>query len=197
MAMPKFFKLDLGIPRSDELRKITGKYIRVVAASSQSAAVLVSVEEIWADDSKIPLKAQAEIMEGDGFKYLYFSNAAQPGEWVRIMVSDGPDDFNINYPADVSLSGEVTVVSGNTIDANDFTVDTSEELVVAADAARKALTIVNTTEDKTLLIGPSGSVKFPLTPGAAFTANYAAQSNWYAKGSSAGTTGAYLEEKKV
>lgn len=164
MAMPKTFRMDLGIPRQDEQRKIKGRFLRVIAASSQAAAALVSIDEVWSDDAKIPLKQQAEVREMDGFNYLYFSNSAQPGEWIRVMVSDGPDDFDIRYPADVTLSGQVGIQpdqkistdGGNNLGTGQSPVGISSSLIIAANTNRKSVTITNTSATTDMYLGVSG-----------------------------------------
>lgn len=88
-----------------ELTEIAGKYIRVVDASSAGAECAIALRGEF-NTTFFRFVDQAWLYEAQGFDGIHILNDAQAGEWLEIVITDGPDDFDYERPTNNNI-GEI------------------------------------------------------------------------------------------
>ena len=162
----KVQKIDLGTARSSELKDISGREIQVVDASSASARVSIALQDNITDLKFFEMRKNGRIGDRQGFSKFYIQNEAQSGEWVKIIVTDGNDDFYVEN-SDLGVINEIAApvkTGGDALSADTVTVDNTSTEIIAANSSRRGWTIQNPSTTLPLLIGPSGSEVYPIPP---------------------------------
>lgn len=175
----KVFLIDLSTARTGKEYKALGRYIKIADASDASAAVNIAVEENI-PSSFMTLKKNGSIVERDGFGRFFVTNAAQAGKTITLIVSEGPEDFDVDNPAltvdslgsidapvDISVSDTITTTEDDSVAA------ATTEQVLAANALRKEVLITNLfTNTDPVRVGDSnaGAARgIELSPGQSIT----------------------------
>lgn len=122
----KYFRYSLDDQRLGKRVPASGKFLRVVDASGSSARIQISVGENTPDHFET-LPLDGYIYDKQGFSEFFVKNDAQSGEWVKIMVSEGPEDYDVKNPSQGvissvgSIDSEVEIVngSGDVLDVDD------------------------------------------------------------------------------
>ena len=117
-GLNKPLRFDLSYARTGQgqLTQITGKFIRVVDASSAAAQCELALRGDF-NTSYFRMSEMATITERQGFDGIFITNEAQPGEWIEIVITDGPEDFDYERPMTNNIGEiltEVKVISGDT-----------------------------------------------------------------------------------
>ena len=183
-GVKKPYYIDLTAGATKRRIEVLGRYVQIADASSASAKISVAVDESF-DECFENLKKDGKIFEGQGFKCIYVSFDAQPGEWVRLVVSDGPEDYKVDNPSqgtidaiaspvDVSgIADPVVIRGGSTRSHGQKSVNTSATEIIAANADRTSYAVLNPSASVVLYIGSDNTVTssngWPLQPGQSFT----------------------------
>lgn len=179
----KYYRFDLSTARSGDLEKCMGRFIRVVRASSATANIKIAVGRNI-DDHYEELTKNGSINVGEGFDRFYVRNDAQAGDWVILMINDGPGGYDVentslgNINSVGSIDDPVEIGAHGTInDTPDESVAaTSTEEVLAANADRKEVTIGNPISNSAWIrVGGSATdsdTGTRLEPGQAWTRQY-------------------------
>ncbi len=127
-----------GIPDQvylDDLKKgeehdVSGKYLKIVDSSSATATVDIAIQTNMQGTYYTGLKKNSSIYLSSGFSKYFINSAAQAGEWVKISVSDGPDQFNVDNPGQGTIDGianpvQVYGVGGAAVAVNDANSEAS------------------------------------------------------------------------
>ncbi|MCB9980771.1 MAG: hypothetical protein H6863_06530 [Rhodospirillales bacterium] len=198
-GIQKVFTISLDNARDGERIDVLGRYIQITDSSNPSATINVAVQDNIGANKYHRLVVTGEINEAQGFSRLYLKNTAQAGEWVKLIVTDGPDDFYVKAGDFGTISGitnPVVTKGGDTINADTVTVDNTAAGVeiIAANSSRTGWSIQNPSAALDLLIGPSGSAVYPVPPGGekSGTGTHAI----YGRYSSGSESVPYLEESK-
>ncbi len=117
-GLNKPMHIDLSRARTGqgELTEITGKFIRVVDASSAAAKCEIALRGDF-NTTYFSMVEMAKITERQGFDGIFVTNEAQQDEWIEIVITDGPEDFDYERPMNNNIGQiltEVEVVSGST-----------------------------------------------------------------------------------
>lgn len=94
----KSFYIDLSVAREAKQYDVRGRYLRVSDASDTQATINIAIQENIPSGYET-LKKNATITESQGFDRFYVSNAAQPGKSLRVIVSEGSDDYDVDNPS--------------------------------------------------------------------------------------------------
>lgn len=94
----KSYFLDLSKARDSKLETVKGRFIRIADASDTTAKVQIAIGENVLSAYET-LKKNGRIIEGNGFNRIYFKNEAQLGKWVRVIVSEGEQDYDVDNPS--------------------------------------------------------------------------------------------------
>lgn len=127
--------IDLSVARSGVYKSITGKYVKVVASSDATARINLSVGENVDTDFQ-ELRRNGAISDGDGFSGVYISNDAQAGKWVRIIITKGKEDYDVENPSLGIVEGivdDVAIVNaeGDKLDVFDETAHGKLDAILA------------------------------------------------------------------
>ena len=94
----KYYYIDLSVARTGKAYQVRGRYIRIANASDTVANVDIAIQEN-VPSAYETLKKNGFIVEGNGFDRFYLANTAQAGKWLRLIVTEGPDDYDVNNPS--------------------------------------------------------------------------------------------------
>ena len=94
----KSYKINLSTARDGYLETVAGKFIRIADASDNSANIQIAIERNNPANYE-SLKKNGALIEGNGFNRIYFKNEAQAGKWVRVIVSEGSADYDVDNPS--------------------------------------------------------------------------------------------------
>lgn len=167
----KPFRIDLTNARNGKLITVKGRYVKVVDASSASAIVQIAVSENF-EERYENLKKNGLIYEGQGFSKIYIKNDAQADEWVRVIVSDGPDDYDVDNPSESvidAIATKVKVGGGNSRVHAASTVGVAAAQIYSANSTRTSWYVYN-NGTVPIYIGSDNTVTIangtPIPPGA-------------------------------
>ena len=90
-------RISLETARVNELLSLAGEYLFVLKASSASATMTVRLNQIRND----PLDLEDGVLVQTIFAQMYLTNAAQPGEWLDVIVG-----MNFSYEKKESFVSE-------------------------------------------------------------------------------------------
>ncbi len=141
----KSFRIALDNARAGEQILAQGRFVKIVDASSATVAVQVAITESF-EDRYETLKKNGSIYEGSGFKKIYLKNDAQAGAWVRLIVSDGPEDYNVENPSATqvdSIAEPVKTKGGANRTHTAVTVGVAAVQLLAANPNRTGWKITN------------------------------------------------------
>lgn len=147
-GLNKKFHYDLSITRTGQGERVgvKGRDIRVTATSSAGALATVALEGEF-NTTYYDMVEQAHLYEKQGFEAIYVKNDAQPGEWIELTISDGPDDFIYEKPTNNNINEILEPVMGTGGKAGEnvsVSVDNIAPVVlVAANAAGTGWIIQN------------------------------------------------------
>ncbi|GEM_PF-2750455 len=136
----KTYRIDLTAARDGVLVKGAGRYIKVANATDASAEISISVGQNI-ESAYMALKKNGSITERQGFTEFYITNTAQASKVITLILSEGPEDFDVDNPA-------LTVDSVGSIDAPieielPDTVTSGEDLAITGAAAHAQLIAAN------------------------------------------------------
>lgn len=154
----KTYYYDLSVARTGKLERVEGKHIRIANASSASAEISIAVQDNIADSYET-LRKNGRIREDEGFDRIHISNTAQPGEWVRVIVSDGLYDVdNPSQSVIDSIADPVKIRGGSGRNHGQEEVDTTATEIIAANIDRTSWAVYNPSSAETLYIGSDSAV---------------------------------------
>lgn len=103
----KVFDIDLATARNGKPYTVKGRFIKVADSSDATAEIDIAVQDNI-PSSYLTLKKNGAIIERNGFDRFFITNAAQAGKTVKIIVSEGPEDFDvINSDLSVDSIGSI------------------------------------------------------------------------------------------
>lgn len=170
---PQVQRIPLDQARTNEAVGLSGRRLLVVRVSSLDATLAVDFN--LAANGTFPLSRGVRT-KGFGFDRLYFTNDAQPGEWMDLMVVGDPNDpeddaidFDVPPPtASADISGgqsgsgtpvEVVGEGGDPLDVNLAAQDGAVEVSGTVTAlARSVVTDVGDLTDAARIFDPSEGV---------------------------------------
>lgn len=125
----KSFFFDLTNARDGKELTVRGRFIRVAGASDTVAEIQIAVQENRAESYET-LKKNGTITEGNGFDKIFIKNTAQAGKSVRVIVSEGSDDYDvenlslgaIDSIGSIDTAVEIINASGDILDVTDADV---------------------------------------------------------------------------
>ena len=94
----KSYRINLATAREGKLYTVKGRFIRVADASDTTAVINIAIGENT-PSSYEALKKNGSLVEGNGFDRIYITNTAQADKWVRIIVSEGSSDYDVDNPS--------------------------------------------------------------------------------------------------
>lgn len=156
----KVQKILLDSARTSELKDISGREIQVVDASSAAATIGIALQDNILDLKFFDIKKNGRLGDRQGFSKFYIKNTAQAGEWVKIIVTDGNDDFyveNSDLGVITEISEPIKTKGGAGRTHGVDTVGTSAVELMAANADRTGWYVFN-NGSVDIFIGDSGAV---------------------------------------
>jgi hypothetical protein len=163
-GMSKPFRINLSNARTGqgEPISVSGRGVMVVDASSGAALASITLQGDFTSRT-FKLVDLAKLSEPQSFDGINILNDAQPGEWLDIIVTDGPIDFDYSRPINNTINEiiePVDIAAAATFDSKaDVSVNaTTTALIIAANPARKRVRIGNKlTNTGTFRIGDNGA----------------------------------------
>lgn len=170
-GISKIFKVYLDKVRTGERIDVSGRFIRISDASSSLVSINIAIEEN-AETRYNSMKKDGAIKVGSGFSAIYIKNDAQAGGWVNLIISDGPEDFDVYNPSMNnidSISEPVMTKGGASCNYGAVTVTDVVTPILYADNDRTGWMITNNDTSNTIYIGTSNTVSTatgtPIAPG--------------------------------
>lgn len=155
----KTYRIDLSKARNGQLERVRGRFVRIADASSSTASLKIAIQDN-APDRFEALKKGGSITEGNGFDRIYFKNEAQAGEWVRVIISDGSEDYDVDNPS-ISVIDEIAspvrTKGGNNRSHKAVSVGTTAVKLLDANTDRTGWKVANNGAE-TIYIGSDGAV---------------------------------------
>jgi len=149
-GIPKAFVINLATAREGKEYYVKGRYIRVADATDTTTEIEIAVQQNI-PSSYEKLKKNSIIKEGNGFDRIYVTNTAQANKTVRLIISEGPEDYDVDNPsigtidAVGSIDDPVEVAAHSTLvtTADDSIAANTTEQVLAINLDRKEAIITN------------------------------------------------------
>lgn len=149
-GLNKPFRINLSNARTGQGERIpvSGKFIRAVDASSAAAECQIALIGDF-NTTYFRFVELAKLYEGQMFDGIYVKNDAQPGEWIEIVITDGPEDFDYERPTNNNIGqivSDVKVINGSVspLSVNSASADAKLDAILAMlqnkDAQRCGLT---------------------------------------------------------
>lgn len=152
----KSFKIYLDTALNKKRFPVLGRFLQITDTSSASVVVDVAVASNKPDSFETGLKKDASIYEGSGFDVFYITAEAQAGEWLRIVISDGPEDYAVKNPGGGVIDGiaDAVKVKNDTGDTLDVSDTDGQAAIAAVEAA---------VDDVNALLQDDEALRAPLT----------------------------------
>lgn len=166
----KPFFISLNVAKNNEMIAVSGRYIRVYDASSENAQLTIKLQSDIAS-AEFVLENQAYIKVDQQFDRILISCAAQPGEWIKLFVADGPnvfDYFRAARNAISSIAAPVMTTGGTLLFQSAVSVGVAATLIQAANSKTTGWAVKNNGSDIVYLGGDntvSSANGYPLEPG--------------------------------
>lgn len=148
-----YFTIDLSIARTNVEEHVGGgNFIWAIEATDNNASLTISFNDY--NNAKIPFK-KGMVIKGLGMNKLYFTNAAQSGKSITLMIVEAPDPANLQVDnpsesfSDVSLVKATVLNSPNVVSC----AATSQTLLSAASIDKRETIIQNLDGTNFILIG--------------------------------------------
>lgn len=159
----KPYNIDLTKAREGKKYDAKGRYIKIADASDTNAEIKIAIGDNNFPSQYETLKKNGEIFDAQGFDVFYVSNTAQSGKSVRLIVSEGPDDYTVNnptfgvidsvgsidYPVEIIDDDILSAIGLITTTLKDFNIKASGLHKVGANQAR----VTGTATDEVLIDG--------------------------------------------
>lgn len=157
--------IDLSTSRDKERMPFAGGRLVILHTTGGSNKVTIQFNTDQADE----IEAYRNFKYSGPFNVFYLSNEVQAGQTITIVIIGDPTLVDLEQLR-MDLAGSVNV--GATVDADEKTgVDTTGELLAAADADRLSLTLY--VEGNDVKIGPSlAAAKFKVRAGGSVTIDH-------------------------
>ncbi len=174
--------VDLSINRASSPLELSGAGTFIFGAEStdNSSTCSISYENPDEDSNR-----RLTIVRGKGFNLpftkVYLYHAAQSGKYLKLLRGTSLPSFlfgMVDYSGIDANSDLVQALgNSNTFTPSQVSVTSSSTTIIAANASRKRLTLVNIDTAATVYInaGVATTAHFPLLPGAYITLNTTAQ----------------------
>lgn len=136
-GLNKPFRINLSNARTGQGERIpvSGKFIRAVDASSAAAECQIALIGDF-NTTYFRFVELAKLYEGQMFDGIYVKNDAQPGEWIEIVITDGPEDFDYERPTNNNIGqivSDVKVINGSVspLSVNSASADAKLDAILA------------------------------------------------------------------
>lgn len=136
-GLNKPFRINLENARTGQGERIpvSGKFIRAVDASSAAAECQIALIGDF-NTTYFRFVELAKLYEGQMFDGIYVKNDAQPGEWIEIVITDGPEDFDYERPTNNNIGqivSDVKVINGSVspLSVNSASADAKLDAILA------------------------------------------------------------------
>lgn len=150
-GVPKPIYIDLATARIADLQIISGRYLKVIEASSDAAVATIGFDTQVGSNNTFTLRTGATFKAS--FDRFYLNNAAQAGAWMRIVVADGePGDFEIEYANDVSLSGNLTGITNTVVVRGEPAANTANSQFSVGTGTGSTIALVSRSNRKCLMV---------------------------------------------
>lgn len=136
-GLNKPFRINLSNARTGQGERIpvSGKFIRAVDSSSAAAECQIALIGDF-NTTYFRFVELAKLYEGQMFDGIYVKNDAQPGEWIEIVITDGPEDFDYERPTNNNIGqivSDVKVINGSfsPLSVNSASADAKLDAILA------------------------------------------------------------------
>lgn len=141
--------LYVNLAKAREAKEVTvlGKYIRISDASDSNAVVQIAIGENIPSKYET-LKKNGRVRDGDGFKTIYIKNEAQADKWMRIIISDGEFDYDVENPSlgVIDSIGSIEGVVDVDFGVDVFDIEGDDHLGVYDPNAKAAVELLDGTQ---------------------------------------------------
>lgn len=148
-GIQKIFTIYLDSARDGERIEVLGRYVQISDSSNPSAEINVAVQDNIGASKYHRLVRTGEIVESQGFSRLYLKNDAQAGEWVKMIVTDGPEDFSVKAGDFGTISGITNTVTVE--EAAHGSIKTAAKVTVTNAAAAAVVLAANTSRVEAII----------------------------------------------
>jgi hypothetical protein len=144
----KTLYINLANAREAKEYTVIGKYIRIADASDSNAVIQIAIGENILSKYET-LKKNGRVRDGDGFNTIYISNTAQADKWMRIIISDGEFDYDVENPSlgVIDSIGNIEGVVDIDTGADVFDIDGNDHLGVYDPNTSEIMQALNGTND--------------------------------------------------